>query len=164
MLALGEAFPDVLAAARRGVPATYQRLYAGLAPAVAGYLRMQQASQPEALTSEVFLQAFQELHSFDGSERQLRVRVFTIAHHCLLAEADGGTRPAAGAPQEQPAAEPVGRLPIDQRAALLLRIVAGLTAVEVAAVIGQPVGAVKALQRRALQALCDQFVGGGVPL
>jgi RNA polymerase sigma factor (sigma-70 family) len=43
----------------------------------------------------------------------------------------------------------LGQLPADQREVLLLRMAAGLTAAEVAAVVGKSTGAVKALQHRA---------------
>ena len=48
-----------------------------------------------------------------------------------------------------------GLLPPDQRAVLLLRILADLTVEQVAAAMGRSVGSVKALQRRGLRALRD---------
>ena len=53
-----------------------------------------------------------------------------------------------------------GRLPPDQRAVLLLRILADLTVEQVAAVLGRSVGSVKALQRRGLRALRDHVEVG----
>jgi RNA polymerase sigma-70 factor (ECF subfamily) len=47
---------------------------------------------------------------------------------------------------------------------LLLRVVADLTAEEVARVTGKSVGAVKALQRRALHSLRRKLNREGVPL
>jgi RNA polymerase sigma-70 factor (ECF subfamily) len=49
--------------------------------------------------------------------------------------------------------EVCGRLPADQRAVVLLRILADLTVEQVAQVLGRSVGSVKALQRRGLRAL-----------
>ena len=54
-----------------------------------------------------------------------------------------------------------GLLPPDQRAVLLLRILADLTVEQVAAVLGRSVGSVKALQRRGLRALRDHAGGAG---
>ncbi len=46
-----------------------------------------------------------------------------------------------------------GSLPADQRAVLLLRILADLTVEQVAQVLGRSVGSIKALQRRGLRSL-----------
>lgn len=172
-LALEDAFADVLEAARAGAPWAFEHLYAELAPAVAGYLRVQQAREPEDLTSEVFLGVFRGLGSFEGSEQQFRSWVFTIAHRRLQDERrrvsrqphlevvgvehglPGGDaeREAVDALGEQWVVALCGRLSADQRTVLLLRVVADLTAEEVARITGKTEGAVRALQRRGLSAL-----------
>jgi RNA polymerase sigma-70 factor (ECF subfamily) len=68
------------------VPWAFERLYADLAPVVAGYLRVQGAAEPEDLTSEVFLGVFTGIDSFEGSETQFRSWVFTIAYSRLVDE------------------------------------------------------------------------------
>jgi RNA polymerase sigma-70 factor (ECF subfamily) len=50
----------------------------------------------------------------------------------------------------------------DQRAVLLLRILADLSVAEVASILGKSQGAVKTLQRRALRSLVRQLEGEGV--
>jgi RNA polymerase sigma-70 factor (ECF subfamily) len=50
-----------------------------------------------------------------------------------------------------------GGLPADQRAVLLLRILADLTVEQVAQVLGRSEGSVKALQRRGLRTLRDRL-------
>jgi RNA polymerase sigma-70 factor (ECF subfamily) len=52
----------------------------------------------------------------------------------------------------------------DQRDVLILRIVGDLTVEQTAAIVDKSVGAVKALQRRALDALRRKLVRDGVPL
>jgi RNA polymerase sigma-70 factor (ECF subfamily) len=156
-----------------GAPWAFERLYADLSPAVAGYLRVQRAREPEDLTSEVFLGVFRGLAGFDGTEQQFRSWVFTIAHRRLLDERRRLARqpPLAavdselslpGGDTEREALDALGaqwvrqlsaRLSADQRTVLLLRIVADLTAEEVAQITGKTVGAVRALQRRGLDAL-----------
>lgn len=174
----------MLAAARGGASWAFARLYSELAPAVAGYLRVQRAAEPEDLTSEVFLGVFRGLGSFDGTEAQFRSWVFTIAHRRLqderrrlarqphLATVDAEVRAPAG-DVEREALEALGeqwvvglcaRLSADQRTVLLLRVVADLTVEEVARITGKSVGAVKALQRRALGALRKKLAREGVPL
>jgi RNA polymerase sigma factor (sigma-70 family) len=83
---LGEAFPDVLAAAQAGAPWAFERLYADLAPVVTGYLRLHGAFEPDDLASETFLGVFTGLASFSGGEQGFRSWVFTIAHRRLLDE------------------------------------------------------------------------------
>jgi len=173
-----------LDAARAGAPWAFARLYRDLSPAVAGYLRIQRAAEPEDLTSEVFLGVFSGLDSFEGSEPQFRSWVFTIAHRRLLDERRrAGRRPAQtwldhdlaptggdvereamAALEERWVIDLCARLSADQRTVLLLRIVADLTAEEVARVMGKSVGAVKALQRRGLASLRRTLAREGVPL
>lgn len=184
MLALGDLFADVLDAARAGAPWAFNRLYQDLSPAVAGYLRVQRAYEPDDLTSEVFLGVFRGLPGFEGTEQQFRSWVFTIAHRRLTDERRRSARQPVliaidpelglvGGDTEREAMESLGerwvhqmanRLSPDQRTVLLLRIVAGLTAEEVAQVTGKTVGAVRALQRRGLESLRRQIAREGVRL
>ena len=173
-LAIGEGFPDVLHAARAGAPWAFERLYVELAPVVGGYLRLQGAAEPDDLTSETFLGLFGRLASFEGSEQQFRSWVFTIAHRRLVDErrraarrptimtADTDLLDRAGGDVEQDVFAVLGTARVyelcaglsdDQRQVLILRVVGDLTVEQVAAIVDKSVGAVKALQRRALQAL-----------
>jgi RNA polymerase sigma-70 factor (ECF subfamily) len=52
----------------------------------------------------------------------------------------------------------------DQREVLILRIVGDLTVEQVSLIVGKSVGAVKALQRRALTSLRRRVEREGVPL
>ena len=174
----------MLAAARADDPWAYERLWRWLSPAVASYLRLQGAADAEDLTSEVFLGAFRNLGRFSGNEHQFRGWLFTIAHRRLL---DGRRRAAVrpvwggdGTPPDGPggdveddalrqlAEERVrqlcGLLPPSQRDVLLLRLVADLTADQVAAALGRTAGGVKALQRRGLAPLRHILEQEGVPL
>ncbi|MDP8932103.1 MAG: RNA polymerase sigma factor [Actinomycetota bacterium] len=171
----GDRFEPILAAARAGAEWAWREVYADLAPVVLGYLRGQQATSPEDVTGEVFLQVVRDLHCFQGSEGNFRSWVFTIAHHRLLDErrrrrrrpseptADVELERHLGAVESEPAAldalvtgeivDLLARLSPDQCEVLLLRLVAGLTIEEVAAAVGKRPGAVKALQHRGLKAL-----------
>ncbi|MDQ3896697.1 MAG: sigma-70 family RNA polymerase sigma factor [Actinomycetota bacterium] len=183
-----EPFATLLTAAQAGGEWAYERLYRSLAPAVAGYLRVQGASDPDDLTSEVFERAFSSLGRFSGGEAQFRSWVFTIAHNRLTDERRrAGRRPAPvdGDVSDLPARDvPVGNvedeavrrlatervrrlcegLAPDQRDVLLLRLLACLTVEEIAQALGKSPGAVKALQRRGLAAIRRQIEHQGVPL
>lgn len=183
---LGEQFDAVLRAAGLGAGWAAERLWRSLAPAVAGYLRVQGATEPDDLTSEVFLGVFRSLTSFSGAEEQFRSWVFTIAHRRLVDERRrAGRRPPLSSVEVDHGDGPLGqsaedealqhlssqrvrglceRLVPDQRDVLLLRLVGGLTVEEVAAALGKSPGAVKALQRRALVAVRKILDREGVPL
>lgn len=170
---LHDAFPDVLAAARAGAGWAATRLYEDLAGTVRGYLRLQGATEPDDLTSEVFVGVLRGLGRFDGDEAAFRSWVFTIAHRRLTDERRRagrrpvttpltGTEPVLGGDVEAEAlaglADPVLREAIeqltpDQRDVVLLRVVADLSLEETATVVGRGVNAVKQLQRRGLLAL-----------
>jgi RNA polymerase sigma factor (sigma-70 family) len=175
---VGPVFDDVLAAARTGAAWAFEVLYRDLAPAVTGYLRLHGAVEPDDLASETFIGVFTGLAGFSGDEGALRAWVFTIAHRRLvddwrrrsrrpqvvddgdlLADHLGGdveddvlVRLGAETVQEL-----CGGLPTDQRAVLLLRILADLTVDQVAQVMDRSEGSVKALQRRGLRTLRDRL-------
>ena len=170
-------------AAAAGGEWAYEDLYRTLAPAVAGYLRVQGSAEPDDLTSEVFERAFSSLGRFSGGEGQFRSWVFTIAHHRLTDErrraarrplrADGELPEAAAGDVEDEAlrrmaTERVRRLceelVPDQRDVMLLRMVAAMTVEDVARALGKSPGAVKALQRRGLAALRRQMERQAVPV
>lgn len=182
----GDRFDAVLAGAREGAEWAWTELYNDLAPVVLGYLRGQGGDHPEDIASEVFLQVVRDLGSFSGDEASFRSWVFTIAHHRLVdARRKARRQPAEATPVEDLAPH----LPVDesepdalanvtieeleglfdcltdeQRTVLLLRIVGGLTISEVAEVVDKRAGAVKALQRRALNRLRGVLVERTYPL
>ncbi len=166
-------------AARTGGGWAFGRIWELLAPPVAAYLRGRGVREADDVTSEVFLAAFRRLDSFDGDGAHFRAWLFTIAHHKgvdamrrpqsreRLVDPIGGTadelaggRVARSAEDEaldrlggSDARSRLDGLTEDQRAVLLLRVVADLSLAETATVLGKPVGAVKALQHRALARL-----------
>jgi RNA polymerase sigma-70 factor (ECF subfamily) len=179
-----EGFSTLLEAARKGSEPAWATIYRRLAPPVLGYLRSNNAPEPEDVLSEVFLQVARDLRGFEGNARRFRAWVFTIAHHRLLdARRAGARRPSEPMaeppepeelPREDAADEALARighervhrilatLSPNQRAVLLLRVVGGLTVDEVAHALGKRPGAVKALQRRGLAAARKQLEREGV--
>jgi len=187
-------FDALLRAAKQGRPSAWDDLYHGLAPAIAGYLRLRGAREVDDLTSDVFLGVLRNIASFEGDEAAFRSWVFVIAHRRLQDErrrfirrpppASFDAHVAYGPTTAEPA-EPVGgdaeddalralatdrvkrvcaQLVPDQADVLLLRILGDLTVDQVAAVLGKSPGAVKQLQRRALAAVQRQLERQGVPL
>lgn len=163
--------PSLIDAARLGAGWAFERIYVQLAPAVHGYLRSQAIDDPEGAVNDVFLRAFGAVHRFDGSPSAFRSWVFSIAHNLVVDRRRfAARRPAEVAVAHLPEATPavavddevLGRfeaspvagvlrlLTPEQRDVLLLRFVADLSLEEVAEAQGRTVGAVKALQHRAL--------------
>jgi RNA polymerase sigma-70 factor (ECF subfamily) len=177
----GLEFDEVLDAARRGDPLAYRDLYDALAGRVCGYLTVHGASDPEDLTSEVFLRAFRRIATFAGSEPQFRAWLFTITHNLLVddrrrrrvrvttRELDDATfdHVAAGDVEEEAidhlqadwVSDALSQLSPDQRSVLTLRIVGDLSVEQVALITGKAASAVKALQRRGLATLRRHMEG-----
>jgi RNA polymerase sigma-70 factor (ECF subfamily) len=170
----------LVAAACAGGSWAFGRLWQLLGPDVAAYLRSRGVRDADDVTSEVFLAAFTGIGRFSGDGAAFRGWLFTIAHHKGVdayrrrrpqvdpfdpaGDVDGSApwqrraRPSA----EDEALDRVGSADVrrrladltdDQRAVILLRVVADLSLVETADVLGKPLGAVKALQHRALARL-----------
>jgi RNA polymerase sigma-70 factor (ECF subfamily) len=169
-----EAFASVLVAAQAGASWACTRLWSDHAPAVAAFLTARGSREPEDLTSEVFLTVFDRLGTFRGDAAAFRSFVFSIAYRRLVDElrmrsrrgetvellVEEDPRRASSAEDEaearlgdRRALALIDALPADQRDVMVLRIVADLTVEQVAAVLGKREGAVKALQRRALERL-----------
>lgn len=178
--------PDspLVAAAKAGHAWALTRIWEAHAPAVVGYLRGRGAAEPEDMTSEVFIGLFERLRGFHGDDAALRAFIFTIAHHRLVddlrrrsrrgehASYDAGADSRAVESAEDTAVQSLAnarvahlldQLSPDQREVMLLRIVADLTLEQTATVLGKRVGAVKALQHRALEAL-RRLLDGAVSL
>jgi RNA polymerase sigma-70 factor (ECF subfamily) len=174
----GLPFDDVLAAAQAGAGWAFEVLYRDLAPVVTGYLRLHGAVEPDDLASETFLGVFTGLAGFSGDEDALRAWVFTIAHRRLVddwrrrsrrpqvADDADDLTDLVGGDVEDDALVRVGAadvhrlcagLPDDQRAVLLLRILADLTVEQVGQVMGRSTASVKALQRRGLRTLRERL-------
>ncbi len=170
----GLPFDDVLSAAQAGAAWAFEVLYRDLSPSVTGYLRLHGAAEPDDLASETFLGVFTGLAGFSGDEGALRAWVFTIAHRRLVddwrrrsrrpqaADDAGDLTEHLGGDVEDDVLVRVGAdtvqqlcdlLPDDQRAVILLRVLADLTIEQIALALGRSVASVKALQRRGLRAL-----------
>jgi RNA polymerase sigma-70 factor, ECF subfamily len=168
-----------LASAQRREPAAVTRIYTAYAPALFRFFMaaVSDRHQAEDLTGTAFVSAIEGLPRFRGPVEALGGWLFQIARHDLydfrrkqgrsrtepleenLKEATAAT---GGEDPEDLAIErlegsrvlaAMRQLSDDQREVLLLRMAGGLTAPEVAAILGKTTGAVKALQHRGLASL-----------
>lgn len=165
---IGVAFPEVLAAARVNAEWAWERLFASIASGIRGYIAAQGAVDPDDLTGEVLLQLVRGLARFEGDEAGFRSWVFLIAHHRVIDERRRLQRDASlladqPPPPVAPGADDVlseglgdewrdrlDQLSDDQRNVVLLRVVAGLAAEDVARILGKRIGTIRVLQHRAI--------------
>jgi RNA polymerase sigma factor (sigma-70 family) len=180
---IGPGFDSVLDAAKAGAEWAWSALYNDLSGQVLGYLRAHGAREPEDRLGDVFLQLARNISTFVGDETAFRSWVFMIAHHRVVDERrrlfrrreqptddnlESITDPVPSAEEEaggnistNEVGELLAALAPAQRDVLTLRIIGGLTIPEIAVILKKRPGAVKALQRRGLDALRRKL---GVPL
>ena len=171
-------FDEVLDRARAGDGAALAVLFRRHATVISRFVRAAAAEDPDAVVNDVFLGAFAGLGRFRGDETGFQALLFTIARRRLADEArsrarrvpttdwqatDGLAAPSVetelfgtstGSPE---VLDLVRGLPPDQRDVVLLRLVADLPIAAVASILGKRPGAVKSLQRRALDSLRRQL-------
>ena len=160
---LDEAFEEILKAAKRAEEWAWARIYQDLAGLITGYVASRGASDHEDVSSEPLLQmasfrswAFVSAHRrlIDFRRAQGRTVDTTSFDAVALNRAGGDVEHEA---LDRLVTEEVEAtlqiLTEPQRDVLTLRVIAGLTIEETADVVGKRVGAVKALQRRALVTL-----------
>jgi RNA polymerase sigma factor (sigma-70 family) len=161
-------------AARAGDPEAFSALYRGLAGKVAAYARRRGVADVDDVVNDVFMGAYQTIDRFSGDGSAFRAWLFTIAHHKVtdwlraparraqphdLADrfehwsAGDAEVDAMAALGDDDVAELLALLTDDQRDVLLLRVVADMSLEQTAAAMDKSVGAVKALQHRAVGAL-----------
>lgn len=164
-------FETVLSAAQAGDEGAISRLYRTYNPLLLRFLGGTAPAAKEDLAQEVWLAAAPSLGSFEGTEGQFRAWLFTIArrraidHWRLISR-----RPqqVAHYPSDLPQAEQPDHLVVqaaiaeltagltaEQTDVVLLRVVAGLSVEEVAAIVGKTPGAVRVVQHRALRRLAS---------
>ncbi|HZC72309.1 MAG TPA: sigma-70 family RNA polymerase sigma factor [Jatrophihabitans sp.] len=172
----------VLAAAQCGDGDAFAVIWRELSPVVAGYVTARGVSDPDSVTSDVFLALLPKLRDLTGGVAGLRTFVFSVAHARVVDDARQRTRRPAviefdprshagvAASAEQDALARIGSEGIlellaglrpDHRDVLALRVAADLDLEQTARVMGRSVGSVKQLQRRALIALRAQLEQAG---
>ena len=180
---IGAAFGIRLAEAQGGDEDAFACLFRDVQPALLRYLRITAPGAADDVASETWLQVVAGLAGFSGGENAFRAWLFTIARHRAidwgrsqarrrtvpLAESDSAelTVPdAAEAALERISTRAVlarvSALPPDQAEIILLRVVAGLDATEVARIVGKSPGAVRVAAHRGLRRLAAAADRAGV--
>lgn len=174
---------DLLAAARLGDNDAWTRIYRNLIGKVTGYLARSGVTEPDDIAAEVFLQVARDLHRFEGDETSFNAWVFVIARRRMIDwRRATGRRPLisenvltepVGGNVEDEAIERLGMAALptafesltdDQREVLALRVIADLSLEDTAKVMDKSVGAIKALQHRAIASIKRAIDNGEVTL
>ncbi|MGH2687399.1 MAG: RNA polymerase sigma factor [Actinomycetota bacterium] len=173
-------FTEVIERAAEGDPEAWGRIYERFSGPLFGFFLHQARDREvaEDLTAGVFLEALQSRTRFYGDAAALRSWLFRIARNNLIdhwrrsqrtrsesfhdIEEGELSRVVATEDPEDTAIVSLDRqrlragietLSADQQEVVLLRLAGDLTSAEIAAIVGKSVGAVKALQHRAIAAL-----------
>jgi RNA polymerase sigma-70 factor (ECF subfamily) len=184
-MGMGAAFEEVLAAAGTGAEWALTALFREFQPALLSYLHFRDLNEADDLAQEVWLGVGRGLARFEGDEAAFRAWLFTIARRRVadlrrhrarhpsdavldehLDARAAGDDPEGSALASVQADDALARitasLPPDQAEVVVLRLVGGLDAAQVASVLGKRPGAVRALQHRALKRLAKIFSPEGI--
>ena len=180
---IGAAFGVTLASAQGGDETAFACLFRDIQPTLLRYLHVI-TPEAEDVAGETWLQVVKGLPRFSGGEEAFRAWLFTIARHRAVDAGRSRSRrsdvplAAAGA-ADQPLAPDAAELaleaistrsvmrliralPRDHAEIIMLRVVAGLEAGDVARIVGKTPGAVRVTAHRALRRLADLAERAGV--
>ena len=166
-------------AAACGDETAFARLWRDGQPPLLRYLRVITSEGAEDVASEVWLEVSRGLPKFRGGEGEFRRWLFTTARrrvidlrrytarHPMLVTSDPRDLDRA-APSDtaamalermstEAALELIGNLPREQAEIIVLRVIAGLDATQVARIIGKRPGAVRVAAHRGLRALAARL-------
>ncbi len=180
---IGAAFGVTLARAQAGDEAAFACIFRDVQPALLRYLRVI-APEAEDVAGDTWLQVVAGLAGFRGGEQAFRSWLFTIARHraadagrsrarrpVVPLEANGAAEQLMSPDSADLALEAVSAravvaliasLPPDQAEIIMLRVVAGLDAGDVARIVGKTPGAVRVAAHRGLRRLASRVERAGV--
>lgn len=181
---IGADFSGVLAKAKCGDEAAFTRIFRDVQPALLRYLRVIAPEYADDVAGDTWENVVAGLPGFRGEEKAFRGWLFTIARHRAAdrgrSRARRRTVPLAGSGAEelltvpdaaelaiermstQAALAAVATLPAEQAEIVMLRVVAGLDARQVAGITGKSPGAVRVASHRALRRLAELANRAGV--
>ena len=180
---IGAAFGVTLASAQGGDETAFACLFRDIQPTLLRYLHVI-TPEAEDVAGDTWLQVVKGLPRFRGGEEAFRAWLFTIARHRAVdAGRSRSRRPdvplTLAALAEQPLAPDAAELaleaistrsvmvlikslPREHAEIIMLRVVAGLEAADVARIVGKTPGAVRVTAHRALRRLADLAERAGV--
>ncbi len=176
---MSESDIDLLARARSGEAAVWERIVGEFGPVIRGYARARGVRDPDDLTQDVFVAASSRLREFQGDWHAFRSWLFAIAYRQIVnryRKAKFDTTPlpeslvlATGSPEDEviervestAAMAALEVLNDVERDVVLMRVLGGLDMDEVAKAVGKRPGNVRVIQSRAMTKLRDELVRRG---
>jgi len=180
---LGEGFPKVLRAAADGDAAAFATLWRDSHPPLLRYLWVAAGDAAEDLASDVWLDVARRIAKFKGGEPEFRGWLFTLARRRVIDrhryQARHPESPTGDiAPLDRPASDDtfaaaledistgaalalIATLPHEQAEIIVLRVVVGMEATDVAALVGKSPGAVRVAAHRGLRTLSARLANAG---
>jgi len=177
-------FQQTLEDARAGEGTALGELFRDLYPRIVRYLSAFEPGEADDLGSDTWIDVVSALERFEGDERALHALAFTIARRRLidlhrrrsrrpvesiepgrlerLGEVGDVEQEALAELATHVALERIARLPREQAEVVLLRVLGGLSAEDVARITGKRPGTVRVIQHRALRRLAEQISQDGV--
>jgi RNA polymerase sigma-70 factor (ECF subfamily) len=174
-------FATVLAAAQAGDAPSIASLYRRFNPALVRFLEGRAPGSGPDLAQDTWIGACTNLAGFDGDDHEFRAWLFTIARRRLIDHWRRVARQPAtptdpemfthrevpdtasdGLDAQEAVARIVRHLSAEQADVVLLRVVAGLSVDQVAAIVGKSPGAVRVIQHRALRRLAAALASEAV--
>jgi RNA polymerase sigma-70 factor (ECF subfamily) len=174
-------FESTLKAAGQGDRRSLSDVYAHYNPLLVRYLRAQAPGFGEDLAQEAWLEVAAQLRGFDGGEREFRLLLLAEARHQAAEfKRRSGREPVRPVPPrslDELRAAPVGDATVADAALaelleglrplqaeiLLLRVVGGLSADEVGALLGKSANMIRVTQHRVLRHLARRLKPDRVP-
>ena len=158
---------EVLARAIRGDERAIAVIWTAWNPRLLRFFRGRNAAEPDDLAQQVWLEVARKLPAFKGDRDAFRRWIFTLAHRRRIdagraqlrrpptaQQVDSAVDDATGQVDELDwALSLLRQLPDQQATAVSLRILAGMSVPDVAAVMCKRPGAVRALTHRGLRQL-----------
>jgi RNA polymerase sigma-70 factor, ECF subfamily len=183
---LGPVFVTTLADAQGGDELAFAAIFRDVQPVLLRYLHVISPAAADDVAAETWLQVVAGLTGFRGEERAFRAWLFTIARHRATDWGRARARRPTVPLEESGAIEmlltpdtadvvleristwavlsALATLPRDQGEIIMLRVVAGLDATDVARIVGKSPGAVRVAAHRGLRRLADVVDRSGVTL
>ena len=174
---IGGEFASLLSRAQSGDEAAFTAIFRDVQPALLRYLQVIAPGSADDVAADTWERVLAGLVKFRGEEAAFRAWLFTIARHRAVdlgrARARRRTVSLEGSGAEERLTAPdaadvalervatqaalaaVATLPRDQAEIILLRVVAGLDAQQVARIVGKSPGAIRVAAHRGLRRLAQ---------
>lgn len=171
-------YDALLQQAKRGNRQALAAIYDAFQPPIYRYVYRQVDGEETArdLTADVFHRFLQALHQGTGPDNYLQAWLYRVAHNTIvdhyrrqqhrnhlplleqvISADDDPVRQAETSLAVAQVRQSMQQLTPDQQQVIALKFFAGLSNQEIALIVAKPVGAVKALQHRAIAALQRQL-------